>query len=73
MHEGAKGQLPKREAGRPPGFPDNYNLVNFLRKLNDNLVNSFGHKLMEIFWIQSCAVRPVLSNHWATVNNYYQI
>lgn len=57
---------------RTPGFPDDCNVVNFLRKLNDNLVNSLGHKIIEMFSIQLCAVRPVLSN-WATVNNYYQI
>lgn len=54
-------------------FPGNYNVLNFSGKLNDNLVNSLGHTIMEMFCIQSCAASAVLSNHWATVNNYYQI
>lgn len=62
------------EAGRrTPEFPDNCDLVNLLRKLNDNPVNSVGHKIIEMSRVQSCAVRPVLSNHRATVNNYYQV
>lgn len=49
------------EAGGSPWSPDNYKLVHFPGKLNDNLVNSLGHKIMEMFSIQSCAVRPVLT------------
>lgn len=65
--------LLKREAGSRTGFPVIYNLVNSLGKLNDILANPLGHKIMDMLFIQSCAAKPGLTNHWAAVNKCYQI